>query len=202
MRSLRSVFLKGLVAVLPIGLTFYLLWWMASGAEAVAGGIWTWLFPEADYQRGTGLVMGVVFVFLVGLLLHAVLIRRLLDAIEAAMQRIPVVKTIYGAIRDLLDFFTGQGLAERTGTVVEVTFEDGRTGVLGFLTRESLADLGDDERVAVYLPMSFQIGGYTVFVERGRLRQVEVSAEDAVRFAMTAGLSRKDRRKGETSADH
>ncbi|MGH8630174.1 MAG: DUF502 domain-containing protein, partial [Burkholderiales bacterium] len=64
--------------------------------------------------------------------------------------------------------------------------------VMGFVTREEFSDLpagvaGDGE-VAVYLPMSYQIGGYTVFMPRSQLREIQMSREDAMRFVLTAGV--------------
>ena len=64
---------------------------------------------------------------------------------------------------------------------------------LGILTRDSLADLpeglAEEDAVAVYMPMSYQIGGYTAFVPRKLVEPVEMSVEDAMRFAVTAGMT-------------
>jgi uncharacterized membrane protein len=77
------------------------------------------------------------------------------------------------------------------GKVVLVQMQNGAEQ-LGFLTREDFADLPgfDPDRVAVYLPMSYQLGGFTVIVPRSRIREVPMKAEDALRFCVTAGVSR------------
>ena len=81
------------------------------------------------------------------------------------------------------------------GQVVTVTLHEGGPRLLGFLTRESLNDLpeglGGEGTVAVYLPMSYQIGGYTLILPRSAVTPVEMGIEDAMRFAVTAGVKAK-----------
>ena len=73
--------------------------------------------------------------------------------------------------------------------------EIGETGIecMGFITRDDFRDLppgvGSEDRVAVYLPMSYQIGGHTVMVPRCRVRVVDMALDQAMRFALTAGMS-------------
>ena len=77
--------------------------------------------------------------------------------------------------------------------VVLVELENGFEQI-GFLTREDFADLPDigEGKVAVYLPMSYQLGGFTLVIERSRVREIEMSVEDALRFSVTAGVARRD----------
>ena len=66
--------------------------------------------------------------------------------------------------------------------------------LIGFVTREDFRGtpfgLADADTVAVYLPMSYQIGGYTVLLPRRLIEPIDMSVEDALRFAVTAGMSR------------
>ena len=70
--------------------------------------------------------------------------------------------------------------------------------LLGFVTRSSFDDApaipGGDDRVAVYLPMSYQIGGFTVMVPRSSIADVDMSVEECLRFAMTAGVAENKKR--------
>jgi uncharacterized membrane protein len=66
--------------------------------------------------------------------------------------------------------------------------------LVGFVTRENTTELPHardtgDEIVGVYLPMSYQIGGYTLFVPRSAIERMDMSVEDAMRFVLTAGMS-------------
>jgi uncharacterized membrane protein len=136
-----------------------------------------------------GLVVAIVLIFAVGALMHAWVFRRIFRRLELLLLRVPVVRSVYSALRELLGLFGEQkGQALR---VVMVTLADG-TRLLGFVTRDDCSDAlkGTDSRdtVAVYLPMSYQVGGYTVFVPKSVLTDIDMPREDAMRFILTAGL--------------
>ncbi len=191
MKRIGGIFLKGLLAVLPAVVTLYLLYWLGATAEAVLGGLARVVLPEGWYVTGLGLLMGVGTIFGVGVLLNVYLLQRLWTGTERLLLRVPVVKTIYGAVQDLLTFVSK---AEATGdqvVTVQVPGTDYR--LLGVVTRRDWkglpAGLGGADTVAVYTPMSYQVGGYTLLVPRSAVTPVEMGVEDAMRFAVTAGMS-------------
>ncbi|MCX8038846.1 MAG: DUF502 domain-containing protein [Candidatus Sumerlaeia bacterium] len=189
MRRISRIFLTGLVTLLPIAITIYILYAVITSLERGLGN----LLPEKIYRPGMGLLSGVVIVFLIGLLLHAYVFRRLFVYGERLMQRIPVVSTIYGAVRDLMGFLSSESKNKTASQTVLVALGQTRLRLLGFVTREDLsglpAGMGDKETVAVYFPMSYQIGGFTAMVPRSALQPVDLSFQDGMRFAMTAGMS-------------
>jgi uncharacterized membrane protein len=190
MRKIWNTMLKGLVAILPIGLTLYLVYWLAVTAERLFSGPIRLLLPEGAYWPGLGLLAGVGVLYVVGLLVNAYVVRRALRVSDDLFARIPVVKTVYVAIRDFMRFFPSTGRGSDLKRVVLVPFGPGKA--LGFVTAESGAALGfDDDRgdtVAVYLPMSYMIGGYTVFLPRNLLEPTSLSVEAAMRIALMGGV--------------
>lgn len=194
MGRLSTIFLKGLVAILPVFVTVYLVVWLARTAENVLGGILRFILPADWYIPGLGLLLGVGLIFAVGILLQAYLIQRLFQFGEALLQRVPVINTIYTAVQDLVGFVS-RSRHQQASRVVLVHLEFGGlpARVMGFVTREEWHDLpenvGADHEVAVYLPMSYQIGGYTLIVPRDRLESVDMGVDEAMRFALTAGMS-------------
>ena len=197
MNIVTRTFIKGLVALLPITVTAYVLYWLATTAEGVVGAV----LPDALYVPGMGLVVGIALVFVAGVLMNTWFALRFVAQGERLLKHVPLVKTLYGSVRDLMGLFGGSDRAAHMDQVVLVAFEDGASWLLGFVTREDLTVLGPRvaDRVAVYLPMSYQIGGFTLFVERTRLEPIDMSVEDAMRFAVTAGVSRE--RGGATRRD-
>jgi uncharacterized membrane protein len=190
MRKIWNTMLKGLVAVLPIGLTVYVVYWLAVTAERVFSGTIRRLIPEGAYWPGLGLIAGLLLLYLVGLAVNAYVVRRALRFGDRLFARIPVVKTIYLATRDFMRFFPASGQGSDLKRVVLVPFGPGHA--IGFVTAESgialgLDDVGSD-RVAVYLPMSYMIGGYTVFVPRDVLEPTSLSVEAAMRIALMGGV--------------
>jgi uncharacterized membrane protein len=166
LKAISKTFLTGLVTVLPAVATFYLVFWLARTAESMLGGLLRFVLPDLLYFPGLGVAAGVGVVFAVGLAMRTWVVQRLFAWAEAVVFRVPLVKSIYGALRDFFGFLSrkeDQGMRQ----VVAVPLGDGAMELIGFVTRTELgAALGKpgDERVAVYLPMGYQIGGYMVLV--------------------------------------
>ncbi len=191
MKNITRTFLTGLVTVVPVVATFYLLFWLAVTAESLLGGTLRFLVPGLRYWPGLGVALGIMLVFLVGLLMRMWVVRKTFSWAEALLFRLPLVKSIYGALRDFFSFVS-QPREKGLEQVVAVKVGDAMR-VIGFVTRRDLTGLpkgiSDDGSIAVYMPMSYQIGGYTVLVPRSAVQPVDMSLEEAMRFALTAGVS-------------
>lgn len=189
---IARTFFTGLAVVLPIVITLALLAWLLRTAESLLGGMVRVLLPDGAYLGGMGLVAALVLIFLTGILMEAILFRQVVSWLEKLLDRIPLVKTIYGAVRDLMGMFS-QKEGKKFSKVVLVDVPSLGAQVLGFVTIDEHRDLpfkAPDSTVAVYFPMSYQIGGYTLFLPRERVKPVDMSMEDAMRFIVTAGMSR------------
>lgn len=189
---LARTFLSGLAAVLPIVVTIALLLWIVNTAESMLGAVVRVFLPGDQYPRGLGLLAAILLIFAVGVLMEAVYFRRLVAWMEEGLNKIPLVKTIYSAVRDLMSLFSKDG-TKKFSKVVMVKLPGLEARLLGFVTIEDFNGLPlklGAEMVAVYLPMSYTIGGYTLFLPREMLTPLDMSLEDAMRFVVTAGMSR------------
>ena len=188
-KSIGTTFVTGFIAVLPIALTIYLLYWLAVTSEEILGGALKFVLPSEFYFPGMGTLAGLGLLFLIGLMLKAMLIRQLFNFGEGILYRLPVVKSIYRAIRDLIDFFSPN--KENFGRVVTVTV--GGMEVMGFITQEDPDKLPEAFRkpgyVLVYLPMSYMIGGFTLLVSEDDVKPCAMERDEAMRFALTAGIT-------------
>ncbi|MET0983964.1 MAG: DUF502 domain-containing protein [Steroidobacteraceae bacterium] len=190
MRVLWDTFLKGLVAVLPVSLTIYVVYWIGTTAERMLGGLLRLVLPEAQYRPGLGLVVGFVVVFLIGLVVNAYFVSALLRLGESLLGRIPVVKTIFGAFKDFTRFLPSSGEGRDLKRVV--LWRMGQAELIGFVTEEhthaAIAQRTGDA-VAVYFPMSYQIGGYTLYLPRDQLEPLEIRVEEAMRLVLIGGVT-------------
>jgi uncharacterized membrane protein len=188
-KHIGRIFITGLLTVLPVIATIYFTLWVLGVLERFFGKQLILLIPDEWYHTGMGLLVAVVFVFLVGLLMHAILFRRMFGWAERLVLGIPLVRSVYTALRDLIGLFAEH--KEPSLQVVSLSLP-GNLRVLGFVTRADFSDappgIAAADEVAVYLPMSYQIGGYTVFVPKSALTPVNMSREEALRFILTAGL--------------
>ena len=192
MKHLTAIFLKGLFTILPIAVTVFLIAWLAYAAEEIFGTAIRWFISDDWYVPGMGVGVAVGLIFGVGLLVSLWGVPELIAASERLIiARIPLVKTIYGAVRDLLGFFAATGERGDDRKVVMITLDALGTRAIGILTRDRFDDLppemGGENIVAVYVPYSYQIGGLTVFVPRDRVQVLNMDLEDAMRFIVTAG---------------
>lgn len=190
MKSVGRIFLTGMLTVLPVLATLYLVVWLVTGAERFVGKQLMWLIPDEYYRTGMGLLLAIALIFAVGLLMHALLFRRLFGWAEGLLLEIPLVRSVYGALRDLFGLFAGH--EDQALQVVAVQLPGTGMRALGFVSRTEFSDLpagiGREGEIAVYLPMSYQIGGYTLFMPREHAQPVQMSREDAMKFILTAGL--------------
>ncbi len=197
MKTTVKQVMRGLATLLPLGLTLYVIVWLLTWAESLSKPALLWLLPDRLYFPGLGLVATLAILFLVGLLVNAIVVRHIIAIGERCMERIPLVKSLYGAIRDVMKVFS-LGDKENLGTVVSVDVGND-THLIGFITGEEtgrrLFGKGDGEgageRVGVYLPMSYQIGGFTIYVTRDRLTKLDMGFEEAMRITITGGVQGK-----------
>ncbi|MFZ8886005.1 MAG: DUF502 domain-containing protein [Steroidobacteraceae bacterium] len=188
--KLRNALLRGLVVVLPVTLTTWLLWWIGSSLETLLRWPLELLLPVGIYRPGMGIAASLVVLVTAGLLVNAFLVRRLFAAWERLMDRIPLVKSIYGAVRDFVQMLPADRRRELQRVVL---VRVGDVSAIGFVTRDDASELGLGAgmagSVAVYFPMSYQIGGYTLMVPRERLQPLDLPVETAMRVVLTGGMS-------------
>lgn len=198
MKHLTQYFLRGLLSALPVGLTIYLLYLFLAWMEKFSAQMVRPLLGEA-YVPGLGLLLGVIGIVLLGFLVSQPFAARLLSLVELPFTNLPVVKNIYASLKDFADFFSPKKPGARQ-TVVALKPPGQAIELVGLVTRQQVDDLPEGfargDRVAVYLPMGYMIGGYTVFVPRDWIRVIDMPVEEAMRASLFAwmGNAEDDRR--------
>lgn len=191
MKPITKTFFKGLIAIIPLTLTLYLLFWLAATVELALGNIFKLFLPESWYTKGLGFVLGLAVVFFFGVFLESRPFRHLFRKFEELVNQIPVVKSIYSAIRDFISLFSGKQKG-KFKQVVLVNVPHGKGQQIGFITvsdfEEVLPTLVSNDQIAVFLPFSYQMGGNTVIMSRQNIINIDMSVEDALRFIATAGV--------------
>ncbi len=164
------------------------------------GGLLRGLMPDHWYLPGMGLLAGIGVTLAAGLLANLFLVRWLLTLAERILDRIPLVKILLQGLKDVARFFGQEG--KRTlGRPVAVEIRG--IQLVGFVMQERVrlpvlttADSPSDsdtpsdaepERIAVYLPMSYQVGGYTAYLRPEQVRDLDVGTDQALRAVITGG---------------
>ena len=184
--------ITGLITMLPVVLTVYLFYWFAISTETVLGDFIRLVLPEEHYWPGMGIIAGFVGVFIVGLLMHLYVVRWLFSQGEQILYHMPLIKSVYSAIRDFFNYFSPSSKKEFE-QVVSISIAETGMEVIGFVTQADLTNMPEEFRkedtILVYIPLSYMIGGYTVFIPRSSVRPIDMNMEEAMRFTLTAGVT-------------
>lgn len=191
---IAGIFLKGVATVLPIGITIYFFYWLIRFAETFTKDLLLLVMPASWYFHGMGLLVCVLVTFAIGLLTEAWLFNRIFAWGERLLERVPLVKSIYASLRDMLAYFS-ESRRKDFSQVVKVKMEDSELELIGFVTRKTFDDLpqgfGGPEQIAVYLPMSYQVGGYMAIVPKSWVTPLDMKFEEGMRLVLTAGVIRQ-----------
>jgi uncharacterized membrane protein len=191
MKQLNQIFFKGLIVVLPITLTFYLLFWASLNIESLFGSGLRYLLGQELYIPGLGIVLTLIFILVVGLLVDNYFTRPFFAWLTQSMEKIPLIKAIYNPLKDLMALIPGRSSSKtKPQRVVLVQLDQLGIECLGLVTREELEELGENglNKISVYIPYSYMLGGLTVIVAREKVRKVDLQVDQALKLSVTAWI--------------
>jgi uncharacterized membrane protein len=187
MQWLRRNFIAGFFVMVPLFVSVAALVWLFK----LVDGFTTPLYDQLLGRRiwGLGTVTTLVVIVLVGAFARNVIGRRILLRTEGWLLKVPVFRTIYSPVRQLIAAFSPDNAS---GFKRVVMVEDPRRGyALGFLTREFTVDRGrgPEELLAVYLPTNNLYLGDVVICERDRALFPDITVEEGIRILLTGGMA-------------
>ena len=194
MKRLSRWFINGLLAFLPISITLYVTWWIASLAEGVFGApLRSWLgVREGDsgyYFYGLGLVFMFFLLIIIGFFLEFYIGRTMMSWGESLLAKIPGVKQVYSSIKEILDFFNPNKRRNQNNYMVLVNLTP-EIRTMGYVTRDTMAgfrggQFGDDDDIVVIFPFCYQMGGNCIIVKRSMVTPLNLSFEDGMKIALS-----------------
>jgi uncharacterized membrane protein len=193
---IKKYFMSGLQAFLPIALTLAVVIWVLNSLESMFRGVLQKVLPEGYYLWGMGLIAGVCFIFLLGILVNFWLGQKIPDLIDRIVKKIPLIKTIYNAFKDVSDYFDSN--KSQAGSQVVMAKVPHLGNIVGIVMRNEIKSpiftphLSESDSCIVYFPMSYQIGGYAIIMSRQDLIPLNLTVEEGLRFSMTAGVNFRD----------
>jgi uncharacterized membrane protein len=195
MARLRAYFFAGILVTAPIGITFYLAWQLVSFIDARVTPLIPARFNPESYLPfaipGLGVVVVVATLVLIGAFTAGLLGRLLTGFFDAALARMPVIRSVYGALKQIVETV----LAKKSGAFREaVLIEYPRRGIwtIGFLTGvtegEVQAVTGEDV-INVFVPTTPNpTSGFLLFVPRTDIIALTMSVEDALKMVVSGGI--------------
>lgn len=123
--------------------------------------------------------------------MQTVISKQLLSVVDRFMHRLPLFKSVYLSIRDLLDFFSLEKKKDFE-QVVAINLGENKQ-IIGLVTQTDMSlmpqGFNQQDSLLVYIPMSYGIGGFAVLVPSNSVIPVDMCMEDAMRFSLTAGVT-------------
>lgn len=191
MNLISRLFWKGLFVVMPITITLYILLVVLGKAESIFGDLIKSIIGPNFYIPGLGILLTIFLMVLVGLLVSNFITGRIIGFFINQFERFPVIKVIYNPLKDLMSLFSGGG-PDSMKKVVIVNFEKLGFKAIGLVTREEFSDLPVDtienDTIAVYIPMSYMLGGFTTLVPKNSVQAVDIPVEQAIKLALTGWI--------------
>jgi uncharacterized membrane protein len=181
LRKIFRFFIQGLIIIAPIAITGYVLYWLFEKVDSI-------LRPVLGDIPGLGFAIIIVFVILVGWISSNFLMGSAITFFDQWMERTPGVKFIYSSTKDFFEAFAGDKRKFSKAVLANVFADD--VWIVGFLTDEEMKkfDMGGD-KVAVYVPQSYNFAGQLYILPRDKVRKIEhITSGEAMKYAVTGGV--------------
>jgi len=191
---MRRYLIAGLLVWVPLGITIWVLHALVSALDQTLLLVPESWRPEALFGfgiPGLGVLLSFLILMLTGILAANFVGARLILLWEGLLSRIPFVKSIYSSVKQVSDtLLSEQGNAFRKALLVE--FPHPGSWTIAFLTgtpAPSIAPLLGEEHVSVYVPTTPNpTGGYFLIVPKSRVREVDMSVDDALKYIISMGV--------------
>ena len=202
--ALRASFLTGLIVVLPIGLTIYLIWtvigwidgWIlplipaAYQPEAL---LQRWFGPEMNYPvRGVGVIVFLVFTIIIGWAAKGLIGRSMIGWGESVVDRMPIIRSVYTGIKQIAETMFNKTEASFDKTCL-VEFPRPGVWALGFVSSKAKGEIaaklpGGSDVISVFIGLTPFTSGFLIFVPRSEVILLDMSMDDAAKIVVSGGL--------------
>jgi uncharacterized membrane protein len=189
-RALLNYFIKGLLVVLPLALSVFIVIWAVTTVDSwinlnnIQG-----VDPRTGESRnipGLGLAMVVTLILAAGIFVTNLVTEPMYNWFTKILDKLPILKFIYSSIKDLTEAFVGDEKRFNHPVLVEV---EGDMKRIGFLTQSDLSRIGLPNESIVYFPFSYSFAGQVYIVKNEKIKELKISAADAMKLVVSGGVS-------------
>lgn len=187
MKRIGGYFLQGLLLVAPIAIIIYILYSLFITIDG-------WLYKNIEMLIGFSLPgLGIITLFvsltILGFLGETAIIRPIKKLAGGVIKKIPLLNLLYTSFNDLFSAFVGK--EKKFSSPVKVLFNtENNLWKLGFITKKSLREIGNEELTAVYFPHSYNFSGELYLVPKDRVFPVDLPPAEVMKFVVSGGVTR------------
>lgn len=191
MKTILKNFINGILTIVPIILVVYVIYKTFMFLDSLLGNV---LKPHLQerYIPGIGLLTTLVLITILGWLSTRFITGSIFNLIDRLLEKIPFVKTVYSVIKDTVHSFLGE--KKSFSKVALVTVPGTKMKSLGFITTDNVEAFYEplSDHVAVYIPQTFQVAGFTFLIPKHDVEIIDVKPEDAMKFILSGGMTSKN----------
>ena len=186
MKTFIRYFLQGLLTIVPIAITCWVVFKIIFIMTSLFSTFGLIINPILDPFIVLAAV--ILLIIFIGMLSSSIVLKPLFNFFHHAIERAPIVKTIYSSIKDLVSAFVGS--KKRFNKPVLVTTNK-TSGIqqLGFITQTNLQELGIKDKVSVYVPHSYAISGMLLIVPVENIKAINASSAEVMKFIVSGGVT-------------
>ncbi|GGW56033.1 DUF502 domain-containing protein [Alishewanella tabrizica] len=192
MKIVVKSLLKGLAIILPLVITIELLRWLLLTVETLLTPVLKMVIPVAWYLPGMAIAGFVLVCVAIGYSSRWPSFNWLWQLPGKVLMKLPGTKQVYGTLQDLIDVMAGKNFSD--GSVVMVKLPSSEIELIGIVTKQGgqqhdrMSALMQEEQLAVFIPMAYNVGGYTIIVPRSYTRNIEMKPAEALQLVLSGGL--------------
>ena len=182
MKKIINYFLQGLLYIVPIYVTLYVVYWAFNKID----GILPFQFP------GLGLIVIITLITLIGLAGSFIIASPINSFFQKVLKKAPLLQTIYSSMKDLMRTFVGKKKGFEKAVLIKL-YENSTIQRIGFITNEDLSSLGiKDDKILVYLPHSYAFSGQLFVIDRSYITPIDKASAEITKLIVSGGVTELD----------
>jgi|TARA_B110000914_G_scaffold191017_1_gene177264 uncharacterized membrane protein len=179
MKKFINYFLQGLLYIVPISVTLYVVYWVFTKID----GILPFQFP------GLGLIVIIALITFIGFAGSTIITSPINSFFQRLLKKAPLLQTIYSSMKDLMRTFVGKKKGFNQAVLIKL-YENSTIERIGFITNEDLSSLGIKEgKILVYLPHSYAFSGQLFVVEKSYITPIDKPSSEIMKLIVSGGVT-------------
>lgn len=190
MKKIFGYFIQGLLLIAPMAIIVYILYSLFNTIDG-------WLYQNIEKiigfsVPGLGILTLFIVLTLLGFLGETAIVRPIKRLAGSLIKKIPLLNLLYTSFNDLFSAFVGK--EKKFNTPVKVLFnQENNLWKLGFITKKSLKEIGNEELAAVYFPHSYNFSGELYLIPKERIVLIDLPPAEVMKFVVSGGVTRFDK---------
>ena len=179
MKKFINYFLQGLLYIVPISVTLYVVYWVFTKID----GILPFQFP------GLGLIVIIALITFIGFAGSTIITSPINSFFQRLLKKAPLLQTIYSSMKDLMRTFVGKKKGFNQAVLIKL-YENSTIERIGFITNENLSSLGiKGGKILVYLPHSYAFSGQLFVVEKSYITPIDKPSSEIMKLIVSGGVT-------------